>query len=268
MKQWKGFLSGILVTLLVLGMGGAAVAAVAQNQATLAYNDIKITLDGKAVTPTDANGQAVEPFAIEGTTYLPVRAVASALGLDVEWDGATKTVKLSSGANSTTPPTEPTDSATPAPAEYTRINPAPVGTPQTFTIKTTWGEYNVTMTITDTFRGQTAWAAIREANRFNAAPSDGREYILAAVKVTVNSVSEDRSISFDEFDFTPFSGTNDEYEKVSTVEPDPNFKGKAYEGGTLEGFVSFVVDTDDESPKVAYGLGYDGTGGAWFALDK
>lgn len=37
---------------------------------------LKITLDGKEITPTDANGAAVEPFAISGTTYLPVRAVA------------------------------------------------------------------------------------------------------------------------------------------------------------------------------------------------
>ncbi|KAB4834904.1 hypothetical protein GAG88_27590, partial [Bacteroides thetaiotaomicron] len=52
MKQWKGFITGILVTLLVLGLGGAAFAAVAQKQATLDYNDIKITLNGSAVTPT------------------------------------------------------------------------------------------------------------------------------------------------------------------------------------------------------------------------
>ncbi|MBQ9997667.1 MAG: hypothetical protein IJP19_01465, partial [Clostridia bacterium] len=30
-----------------------------------------------------------------GTTYLPVRAVASALGMDVDWDGNTSTVILS-----------------------------------------------------------------------------------------------------------------------------------------------------------------------------
>nr|WP_277614076.1 stalk domain-containing protein [Brevibacillus borstelensis] len=30
-----------------------------------------------------------------GTAYAPARELASALGLKVEWDGATKTVKLS-----------------------------------------------------------------------------------------------------------------------------------------------------------------------------
>ena len=89
----RSFIAGILVTLSVLGVVGAAAAA-SQQTATLDYADIKITLDGQAVTPTDANGAAVEPFAISGTTYLPVRAVANALGLEVTWDSATSTVVL------------------------------------------------------------------------------------------------------------------------------------------------------------------------------
>ncbi|WP_343121170.1 copper amine oxidase N-terminal domain-containing protein [Intestinimonas butyriciproducens] len=92
-RQWKGFVSGIVVTLLCVGLVGSAFAAY-QKQATLDYTGIKITLNGAAVTPKDANGNAVEPFAIEGTTYLPVRAVANALGLGVTWDGATSTIRL------------------------------------------------------------------------------------------------------------------------------------------------------------------------------
>ncbi len=89
-----GFFSGFLTALLLVGLIGSAMAASSQRQATLDYSGIKITLDGKAVTPTDANGTIVEPFAIDGTTYLPVRGIASALGLDVAWDGATQTVAL------------------------------------------------------------------------------------------------------------------------------------------------------------------------------
>ncbi len=66
-------------------------------------------LDGKTITPRDANGKLVEPFAVDGTTYLPIRAVASALGLDMEWKQATKTVKLTSGAEpaASAPSTQP-----------------------------------------------------------------------------------------------------------------------------------------------------------------
>lgn len=75
-------------------LAGTALAASGTLQKEIAYRDIKITLYGKEVTPTDANGNAVEPFIMDGSTYLPVRAVAGALGLDVAWDGATSTVIL------------------------------------------------------------------------------------------------------------------------------------------------------------------------------
>lgn len=100
-KQWRGFVSGFATAALVLCLAIPAFAAY-QKQATLNYNDIKVTLDGKQVTPKDANGNTVEPFVIDGTTYLPVRAVANALGLEVGWNGETKTVTLSSDAQSNT----------------------------------------------------------------------------------------------------------------------------------------------------------------------
>ncbi len=112
--QLKGFISGVLVTLLLLGSMGTAMAAVGSKPANLEYNDIKVTLDGTPINLVDAAGNTVEPFIISGTTYLPVRAVAGALGLDVNWDAATKTVIL----------TRP-GSAQPNPAP----SPAPTGTP-------------------------------------------------------------------------------------------------------------------------------------------
>jgi len=51
------------------------------------YMGIRVVIDGLEIEPKDATGHAVEPFASNGTTYLPVRAVAQALGKDVEWDG-------------------------------------------------------------------------------------------------------------------------------------------------------------------------------------
>lgn len=101
----KGFASGVAVTLLCVGLIGYAFAAY-QKQATLDYMGINITLNGSAVTPKDANGNYVEPFAIDGTIYLPVRGIASATGLDVAWDQTTQTVALSSaGQDSAAGPT-------------------------------------------------------------------------------------------------------------------------------------------------------------------
>ena len=93
--SWKSFLSGCLVTTIAAGLIGTAAATVGQRTIQADYNNIKVTLNGQQVALVDANGNAVEPFAINGTTYLPIRAVATALGLDVSWDSTTNTAVLS-----------------------------------------------------------------------------------------------------------------------------------------------------------------------------
>jgi len=59
------------------------------------YNNIKIVVDGQAVVfQPDSNGNTIEPFIYNGTTYLPARAVAEALDKSVDWDGKTSTVYI------------------------------------------------------------------------------------------------------------------------------------------------------------------------------
>ena len=92
--QFRGFVSGFLVALLLFGLIGSAIAVGRQEQATLDYPGIKITLDGKEIIPRDAKGNPLEPFAIKGTIYLPVRAIADALGVSIAWDATTQTAKM------------------------------------------------------------------------------------------------------------------------------------------------------------------------------
>lgn len=56
---------------------------------------VAIFIDERLLRPVDADGAAVAPLIIDGTTYLPVRAVSEALGLRVEWDGEAGAVYLS-----------------------------------------------------------------------------------------------------------------------------------------------------------------------------
>ena len=88
----KGYLIGVLTTVMLLG----CVAYAASNTKTIEalYNNIKIYVDGVKIDPQDANGNTVEPFIYNGTTYLPVRAVGEAIGKTVTWDGATQSVYL------------------------------------------------------------------------------------------------------------------------------------------------------------------------------
>lgn len=91
-----GFLIGLLLVM-AFTVGICAKSGTVRNQ--ILYNNIKIFLNGNSVMPTDANGKYVEPFIIDGTTYLPVRAIANALGLGVGWDGKNNTVILTTDAS-------------------------------------------------------------------------------------------------------------------------------------------------------------------------
>ena len=55
---------------------------------------VRIVVNGTEITPKDVNGNVVSPLLIDGTTYIPVRAVSEALGKEVSWDGVTRTVYL------------------------------------------------------------------------------------------------------------------------------------------------------------------------------
>ncbi len=85
----------IAVTLTAtLALGLTVFAKQASEQAEIFYNNIKIYINGAEIVPKDANGNTVEPFTMNGTTYLPVRAISNAFGQDVEWDGATQSVYI------------------------------------------------------------------------------------------------------------------------------------------------------------------------------
>ena len=99
----KRRLSFLLALCLAFVMASPALALQATQDIEIAYRGISITLDGREIVPVDANGNAVEPFLYNGTTYLPVRGVANALSLGVAWDGTTNTVALTSGGTPVAP---------------------------------------------------------------------------------------------------------------------------------------------------------------------
>ncbi len=91
-KRLQGLVAGLLIA--TLFTGGMTFAKQISETAELFYNNIKIYIDGGEIVPKDANGNVVEPFTMNGTTYLPVRAISNAFGKDVEWDGATQSVYI------------------------------------------------------------------------------------------------------------------------------------------------------------------------------
>ena len=94
MKNFKGFIAGMLTMLLIVSMAGTVSATNGKVMKELEYRDIKVSLDGEILDLRDAQGNVVEPFKFDGTNYVPVRAIAQILGLNVAWDGKNATVLL------------------------------------------------------------------------------------------------------------------------------------------------------------------------------
>lgn len=88
----RGYILGFLSAVILVG--GVAYAANTTTLYDVINSGIKIVVDGQKLNPADANGNPVEPMIYNGTTYLPVRAVANALGKAVYWDGPNYTVYL------------------------------------------------------------------------------------------------------------------------------------------------------------------------------
>lgn len=89
--EWKGVLTGAVVMLLLTGVVYAASGTV---PAQLLYENIRIFLDGDELVPKDANGVTVEPFIIDGTTYVPIRAISEAYDKEVSWDEEKKEIHI------------------------------------------------------------------------------------------------------------------------------------------------------------------------------
>ena len=88
----KGFILGVVVCTVIVGSIGFAEVIIKQLDA--AFCNITIEIDQEKITPKDVNGNIVEPFIVDGTTYLPVRAISEALDKIVVWDDETKTVGI------------------------------------------------------------------------------------------------------------------------------------------------------------------------------
>ena len=93
-KRLQGLIAGMLIGAMLTS--GVVFAKQASETINVVYDNIKILIDGKEYQPTDANGNVVEPFIYNGTTYLPVRAIATAFDKEVDWEAQTSTVTLGS----------------------------------------------------------------------------------------------------------------------------------------------------------------------------
>jgi hypothetical protein len=237
----KGFLKGFLLGTLIFG--SATAFAITYNATTASF---PIFVNGQEWT-TD------KPIVvIDGSTYLPLKALGEALNVKINWNSELNRVEIGetlSDANT-----------------YSRKNPAPIRTSQTIKVSDFSEEYSATVTIEEVIRGIKAWNKIEDANMFNDEAGDEYEYILAKIKVSIDSVKDDKAISISKYNFDCYSIDNVKYDSASVVTPEPILSTDIYEGGSKTGYAVFRVKKTDAAPKLSFGTKYDGTGGIWFSL--
>ncbi|MFC5703106.1 stalk domain-containing protein [Cohnella faecalis] len=97
------FAASLVACSLVFGaIGVGASTGIEQIKAALNHN-IKFKLDGASWTPKDSKGKALSALVYNGSNYVPLRAVAEALGADVGYDSKTQIVTINSADNSGVP---------------------------------------------------------------------------------------------------------------------------------------------------------------------
>lgn len=93
LHRMRDFGAGAITAALVLGLVIPAGAAMTSKTIQV-LTGADIYIDGAKLNPTDANGNPVETFVYNGTTYVPLRAVSQSLGKAVNWDGENQRVYI------------------------------------------------------------------------------------------------------------------------------------------------------------------------------
>lgn len=93
-KQFRGFFMGVASILVIMLSVGTAYAAATGVSIPVVYDNIKVLLNGNELKLTDVTGKTVEPFIYDGTTYLPLRAIAESFNKTVVWDAQARHVLL------------------------------------------------------------------------------------------------------------------------------------------------------------------------------
>lgn len=84
------------ITALSVITSAASVAAFGVQRTIDVTGGISVFMDGNEVEMTDVNGNAVDAFVYDGTTYLPARAISEANGNTVSWDSEAGRVDIKS----------------------------------------------------------------------------------------------------------------------------------------------------------------------------
>lgn len=149
---------------------------------------------------------------------------------------------------------------------YSRSNPVTINTPLTTTFGYSWSQMvDAEITLLNVKRGESAWSMIKEANMFNDAPAQGKEYLLAKFRFKVIKTSDDKSYRISDYYFDAVSSEGVVYSSPWVVGPEPSLSKEVYAGGSSEGWIVFEINQNDINPLIAFNK--DSEGELWFSLN-
>lgn len=82
------------IMLVVLACAVLCCSVAVADTIDVVYNNIQVYINGSLTEFTDSNGNDVEPFIYNGNIYLPLPAIAEAMGVGYSWDGSTMSAYL------------------------------------------------------------------------------------------------------------------------------------------------------------------------------
>lgn len=92
--NWKKSVSVVALAALLTVGAAAASSAVRQKITAELRPDITLKVNGEVQELKKGDGKELYAITYNGTTYLPVRAVGEAVGMEVRWDSKSQTVSL------------------------------------------------------------------------------------------------------------------------------------------------------------------------------
>ena len=134
-----------------------------------------------------------------------------------------------------------------------RTNPAKIN--ETVIYDSMREDYNackLEMTMQEVLRGGAALKMAKEANSYNDVPPDGQEYMLVKFSINALESKNDAPIEHLQYSFGIVRSDGSVYEQPLAFIIDIGEMTTMYEGSSQEGYISFLVDENDEDLLIVF----------------
>lgn len=164
---------------------------------------------------------------------------------------------------------QPTSSAlfTPQTKIGTRNSPVPVGRTHRLDVEqfnaltgANKKQFAFEMTVNSHVRGDQAAEIVKDWNQYNPDPSEGREYYLIRVSITVVESKSGDALSINQGVMSLVSSNGVKYNSIYGVSSNDTIYKELYEGAKVTGWLVHEVNIDDPTPLLE-------VAGTWFSTN-